>query len=399
MGIKNTLAILLQFCGFLGFSQVEMYTADTEFKGPIKSVKTYDYTNDQSDVDALGLSNENSLVPTCKVCEHFETFDKKGKLIEKQEYVIIEPVSDLGMGYCLHVDLEYKKKELIRIIAKKFEFHDMEFWGYDEESATEDTIYSIKKNGQITTTEYIDVWEASNIKHYKNGLLIEDKYHTYSYDKSGQLIKRVAVPGNLRQRIETWTYTGDLLQEYTSMDTSRYFFGTQTQYVYYPSGKLLSESEYSLTGPNKTDEKELRSIKHFHEDGRDSLLHYVNIYSKEKTKRNFFFEYDFHPNGAVLSKTQKTEDGVICGFETFDARGNLTQENFYNTESVTYKINRYTYNQKGELIEMNVVNDYDGKEYSMIYDYDHFGNRTHTYTKSGDLLFLTQKHVFEYYRN
>jgi hypothetical protein len=380
---------------FLSFSQIDIHSDSIGFKGPIKSIFTYDYSSEKSDT----VANQKSLSPACGVCDHFQKFDKKGRLIEKQEYVILEPVSDLDMGYCLNMIYEYSDDKLVLITSKKFEEHGMKYWSDDFENGMKETMFSSVKVGEITTTKYVDGWGETYEKKYENGLLIQDNTSIYTYDEKGRKIKSEPIDkdSNKGKTTETWIYKNDLLTKYTSFHSGNYSSGYVILFTHYPSKKLLSKKNYRYSKGDENSESKLTSTKYYYEDGRDSVQHYINLYAKNKKKRHFSFEYQFHPNGTVLTKTQKTEDGEICDYETHDDRGNLTQYNLYNISFEAYKIDKHTYNEKDQLIETFVVDNYDNEEYTMLYKYDQHGNQTHTYFKNDQSFTLVQENVFEYY--
>ena len=190
----------------------------------------------------------------------------------------------------------------------------------------------------------------------------------------------------------------NILLSYTSIKSGDYFFGSQTSYDYYSSGKLYSEKEYNLADPEKEDETtRLTSAKYYYEDGRDSSQNRVHLYSTPEKKSSYIYEYEYHPNGKIASKSEKTSFGKVTDYESYDDRGNLTQSNSYNIYFEVYNIKKFIYNKKNQLIELS-VNDFGyGGEYSFIYDYDNYGNKTHTYRKSDETTILIEEHVFEFH--
>ncbi|NVK63396.1 MAG: hypothetical protein HWE22_02365 [Flavobacteriales bacterium] len=393
--MKIAIATFLFLFSLHGHSQAPEYLTQNEYKGPVKSVTTETYVVNESEAPLT----QNNLHPTCEVCDHFEKFDKKGRLIEKQEYLIVEPVSELEMGYCLHLDLEYKKDVLIKITAKEFEQHGMWMDKVDFENSVAQTIYSVTKDGNETITTYIDHWGEVNESYYRKGLLIKDSHQLNEYNEKGQKIKSTSIEKNATRnpKVETWEYAGDLLVKYTSMRPGNYFYGTQTEYTYYDSGELLSEKDFNLKGPSDTDKKELRSIHFYYRDGRDSLLRDVKQYDLEDVGKDFIYEYEFHPNGNVSTKTQKSQYGDVSAYESFDDRGNLIQKNAYNTSLEVYNTDTYIYDEDNQLIEKHVQDFYKNQEFSLLYRYDQYGNPTHWYREVGDKTFLLQRNQYTYF--
>jgi len=391
--MKHTITILLVVSTFYGFSQVESLT-ETRHKGPIKSVFSYTYSDNKKDT----VPNKKGLHPTCEVCDHYQKFNESGQIIESQEYIIAEPVSDLEMGYCLKMVFMYDKDELVSITSKISEEHGMAIWSDEFANGTEGTVYSKKVDGDITSTMYKDQWGSTYNNQYQNGLLTQDSYRVYYYDEKNRKIKTTSIEeDSYTTKTEKWIYKNDLLEKFTSINDGDYYSGYETRYVYYESGKLLSETKYKLQMPEANAEPELNSTKYYYKDGRDSLHHFVNLYSDKKTKRDFTFHYEFHDNGAVSTKTEKTALGEICAFDSYDDRGNLTQHNDYNIHFKAYNIDQYLYNEKDQMIEKHVTNNYDKEEFTILYKYDEHGNETHQYIKNRRSFVLIQHCVFEYF--
>lgn len=211
----------------------------------------------------------------------------------------------------------------------------------------------------------------------ENGNLINELYqgkgYTRVYDENRNLIKLTheSVNGSMFSFEYTYDKNGNVIKEiYSSNDSSSSTYKTMVEYVYDEKNNVIRSTYtyYYSDGATPTD----TVITNNSYDSNGNLITKVRSYQHGYVIDTRNYSYD--NNGRLVKKSVYNNYGTSTETEyTYDNAGNIIEVN-YTADFTSYK-NSFTYDESGNLLKDVCVHG-DGDVRTIEYEYDSHGNLT-----------------------
>ena len=330
--------------------------------GRIYCYEPYQGIIEESVYDMILEENESDSYTTFytiyhKVTENMEIMEQYELIEEAREAGSSYYYRDASMTESREIEVEefssYKKENLLEIYGR----FDLRALRYLLENADDSAAHSSGYGNM--TGEAVRSLLVTETYYDGEGAATSQSQIKYEYDSDGNQIRVLLGYGD-----RFWTYKYD--------DS-----GNLIEQVSYENGVIISHEKYEYD----EDGRRIKSLACFGESSKMVSIYQYNYYGNMtmETTYSYYGEmvnktgslYEYDRDGDLIRRTFTNED-IFNGAEEYmyDASGNLINEILYDEEGNALWFNGYDYDENGNMIEETTLS------YIKNYEYDEQNNKT-----------------------